>query len=178
MNNILSSVKATRTDTFLEYQTENIYHNLQHIIENATGLDPNLSYKILQIDWQPLLLGLQHHEKTKSWLWQDQASAIVKYALFLYLAQMYPHHQLVPTTEIDEVWHLHLLNTEKYLSDCEYLLGYYLHHKPFFGLYNNFEKRQLQIHRDATINLFITHFHLNPLLIKNINVLQGACVKP
>lgn len=32
--------------------------------------------------------------------------------------------------DIDELWHNHILNTEKYHEDCETLFGFYFHHVP------------------------------------------------
>lgn len=40
----------------------------------------------------------------------------------------------VPTKEIDIVWHHHILDTQKYMEDCERLFGRYVHHFPYSGL--------------------------------------------
>lgn len=32
--------------------------------------------------------------------------------------------------DVDEIWHTHILNTTRYIADCEEYFGYYLHHTP------------------------------------------------
>lgn len=38
--------------------------------------------------------------------------------------------RLAPTTDVDEVWHTHIIFTQQYHTDCESYFGYYLHHVP------------------------------------------------
>lgn len=52
------------------------------------------------------------------------------YKNFLYLFKLYPQEPLVPTREIDEFWHNHILYTKNYHRDCLQIFGYYLHHSP------------------------------------------------
>ena len=35
---------------------------------------------------------------------------------------------IVPTKEIDEVWHNHILHTQRYTQDCQAIAGQYIHH--------------------------------------------------
>ena len=49
--------------------------------------------------------------------------------MFLTLIYLYPNRRIVPTWEIDQVWHQHILaNTCKYEQDCQFLFGQMLHH--------------------------------------------------
>ncbi len=41
---------------------------------------------------------------------------------------------VVPTKEVDEFWHAHILDTAKYASDCQSCFGFFLHHFPYLGL--------------------------------------------
>lgn len=52
------------------------------------------------------------------------------YKNFLWLHKLYPQVSLVPTKEIDECWHNHILYTRNYARDCEQLFGHYFHHLP------------------------------------------------
>jgi hypothetical protein len=52
------------------------------------------------------------------------------YKNFLYLQKKSWPFALVPTREIDEVWHNHILYTKKYFHDCLQVFGHYLHHDP------------------------------------------------
>lgn len=68
--------------------------------------------------------------RVHGWTIEQAVSAILNYLLFLYLTHLYPHVLLVPTAEIDAVWHCHILHTQKYQEDCQFLFGYYLDHQP------------------------------------------------
>lgn len=65
------------------------------------------------------------------WSAEDAAIAIELYKRFLWLILKYgEEHMIVPTKEIDEVWHNHILHTEKYFKDCEAIANHYIHHRP------------------------------------------------
>ncbi len=40
----------------------------------------------------------------------------------------------VPNVAIDRFWHCHILDTEKYIADCEAIFGHYLHHRQYMGM--------------------------------------------
>ncbi len=64
------------------------------------------------------------------WTEPQLEMAILRYKMFLYIKYHYSHLKLVPTKEIDEVWHAHILvDTERYIQDCQNLYGYILHHR-------------------------------------------------
>jgi len=50
------------------------------------------------------------------------------YKKFLYLSLLYPDKMLVPTKDLDEYWHHHILDTQKYYSDCMNMFGAIFHH--------------------------------------------------
>lgn len=52
------------------------------------------------------------------------------YKNFLFLHKKHPDSVLVPTREIDEFWHNHILYTQQYFHDCTQIFGHYLHHTP------------------------------------------------
>jgi hypothetical protein len=62
------------------------------------------------------------------------------YRVFLFLCLNHPQQVIVPIREVDEFWHLHILDTENYHSDCQKIFGYYLHHFPYAGLDKNSDK--------------------------------------
>jgi len=37
---------------------------------------------------------------------------------------------LVPTRDIDKVWHQHILHTREYARDCDRVFGAFVHHAP------------------------------------------------
>lgn len=56
--------------------------------------------------------------------------AVECYRAFLKLHVFYPNKTFVPTRDIDECWHHHVLFTKKYMDDCQSIFGKYLHHAP------------------------------------------------
>ena len=57
--------------------------------------------------------------------------------------------EIIPTQEVDEFWHTHILDTKKYAEDCEKFLGRFLHHFPYLGLrgiedYNEWREKIIQ----------------------------------
>lgn len=56
-----------------------------------------------------------------------------QYRNYLKLQKKYGQKIPMPPSQcIDEVWHLHILDTRKYRKDCEKTLGYYLEHDPYY----------------------------------------------
>ncbi len=65
--------------------------------------------------------------------WNDARveAAIQGYREFLYEAALSdPGKSVRPTLDVDEVWHLHILDTMRYGSDCNRLFGRFIHHVP------------------------------------------------
>ena len=61
------------------------------------------------------------------------ARVISEYRRFLYLA-IVAGHQVSPSDDVDQAWHLHLLYTESYWNRlCRDVLGVPLHHHPTTG---------------------------------------------
>lgn len=58
------------------------------------------------------------------------ARAEMLYRQFLQLHKKHPDAKLIPSRLVDVVWHEHLLDSQKYIADCEALFGNYLHHNP------------------------------------------------
>jgi hypothetical protein len=82
------------------------------------------------LDLQPVARKLMSSSDGDRWTEQQLEMAILRYKMFLYIKYHYSDLQLVPTKEIDEVWHAHILvDTKRYLQDCENLFGYVLHHR-------------------------------------------------
>ena len=87
-----------------------------------------------QIDLKKIIIKLLSE---KSLLGDDQEfieEVALMYRAFLFLCKNYPNEVIVPTREVDEFWHLHILDTRAYQKDCQKIFGYYLHHYPYAGL--------------------------------------------
>jgi len=74
--------------------------------------------------------------KTKHWKKSDVLKICALYRNFLFLKKKYDQQEekLSPSLEIDEFWHNHVLDTKKYMHDCDQIFGRYLHHYPYLGM--------------------------------------------
>lgn len=74
---------------------------------------------------------------------------------------------LVPNRLIDEFWHMHILDTEKYFIDCKAIFGDYMHHYPYFGIQGEGDAATWKIQSarsdDIWMRLFGAHLH-TPIL--------------
>lgn len=68
--------------------------------------------------------------KKHRWSPADAKEGIRKYKNFLTLRALHPELKIVPTYGIDQIWHEHILHTEKYVEDCNRMFGEYFHHHP------------------------------------------------
>ncbi len=86
--------------------------------------------KLNSLNLQSVANKLISSEYGHAWTIQQTNIAINRYKMFLYLQFIFPDMELVPTKEIDEVWHAHILvDTSVYIKDCQNLFGYILHHR-------------------------------------------------
>jgi hypothetical protein len=60
-------------------------------------------------------------------------ASLQRYEKFLHLAGMYPEERLVPTVDIDMLWHLHMLHPKAYAEDCQRMFGRILDHDGDVG---------------------------------------------
>lgn len=64
------------------------------------------------------------------WTLSDAEHCCQLYKNFILLQKIHINEHLVPTREIDEFWHNHILYTQQYIRDCMKIFGRYLHHAP------------------------------------------------
>lgn len=70
------------------------------------------------------------HYPLPRWVKDDAEKCCQLYKNFLLLHKKHEGESLVPTREIDEFWHNHILYTKQYFADCKAIFGHYLHHHP------------------------------------------------
>lgn len=91
----------------------------------------SLNQKTAQIQNLDLEYLAQRLITKEQWLESNAQEAVRRYKNFLTLILKYPDLRSVPTEDIDEVWHAHILHTRNYIADCEAIFGRYIHHSPF-----------------------------------------------
>lgn len=112
---------------------------------------------------------------SKGWTAQKTQMAINRYKLFLCLKSFYPAAILVPTQEIDAVWHTHIeVNLLKYTQDCDFLFGYLLNHCSAIEQEQNQETHQIYEQAFSTTKaLFEEFFGLS--ILDNTSLHAAAC---
>src|SRR3954469_11154637 len=83
---------------------------------------------IQTLDLEPIKFKASHPQGDKRWSVEYTDRLAAEYKKFLTLLVKYPQETIAPTNEVDEFWHLHILDTRKYAEDCEAVFGYFLHH--------------------------------------------------
>ena len=73
---------------------------------------------------------LTDSKKGCGWTLEQALRGIERYKTFLFISFLYPQLLLVPTPEIDRVWHVHILHTRQYGNDCQRVFGRFIHHEP------------------------------------------------
>jgi len=92
-------------------------------------------------------------------LWDEERveRALREYQQFLALMYWNPETVLVPSEDIDEVWHTHVLSTARYQADCETIFGAFQHHFPTFDEPEEVQEEQMQ-GQEETLKLFEENF--------------------
>jgi hypothetical protein len=69
--------------------------------------------------------------------WDDAtiARAEHEYREYLAAALAIPDRMVPPSRTADEIWHAHILDTQKYADDCKKVFGGFLHHVPNYKPY-------------------------------------------
>ncbi|HBL59877.1 MAG TPA: hypothetical protein DDZ80_15785, partial [Cyanobacteria bacterium UBA8803] len=93
-------------------------------------LDLTCLEKLKALNLSAIAAYLMNPQNGCGWTRQQALHAIQSYKTFLFVSYLYPQIVLVPTQEIDRVWHAHILHTRQYRQDGEMLFGYFIDHEP------------------------------------------------
>ncbi len=89
--------------------------------------------RVARVDLSRINRKLQYDDP-ECWTDERLAAAEETYRRFLALNLLYPQETLAVNRVLDDYWHAHILDTEKYARDCDAIFGKMLHHYPYFGL--------------------------------------------
>ena len=95
-------------------------------------------------DFGPIAYKLMNPEDGKGLTLEEATRGIEEYRKFLILQHFYRDRGIVPTREMDKVWHVHILDTVKYREDCQRLFGEMLDHFPYLGLRGDSDRQLLE----------------------------------
>ena len=93
-----------------------------------------------EIDLEPIAFKLQMEH---GWSLNRINHATKQYRLWLKMVAYHPEESIIPNKEVDEVWHMHILDTRKYAEDCDRIFGRFLHHFPYFGMRGEKDRQDL-----------------------------------
>ena len=112
--------------------------------------------------------------KTKKWARKDVEKIAKLYRHFLFLNKKYRECNLPipPSEEIDEFWHNHILDTKKYMLDCDKIFGYYLHHYPYLGIDGKTNEEEADNLFEKTQELHLKEFGDYICTIRNARIKQ------
>lgn len=127
----------------------------------------NLIQKLAAIDLGPIAYKLMYPEEGSGWSYEQTRKALIRYLMFLFLVYLYPNAHIVPTKDIDLVWHTHILDTSKYAADCQLLFGKFIHHFPYFGVRGEADKQNWETAFAQTQKLFEQHFGADAVAVAN-----------
>ncbi len=129
------------------------------------------------LDLEPIKYLLIKGEAGPGWSAEKAEMLETWYRRFLYLVRVHPDKTLVPSKDIDTFWHTHILDSKKYMADCENLFGRYFHHFPYFGLRGEADRRNMQDAFDETDALFLETFGESPVSSGGADC-GGLCNEP
>lgn len=89
-----------------------------------------IAQEILELDLAPIayIAAVEY-----GWTLEQTDAAELKYRAFLQAILDYPEEPLAPSRDCDLFWHMHLLDTRRYWSDCMRIFGRFIHHYPYSG---------------------------------------------
>jgi len=96
----------------------------------ATSSFQELVERVSRIDFGRIKEKFINGSDGLSWSLSKYDIAEQNYRQFLVINALYLMELLVPSADVDEIWHMHILDTQAYLRDCHEALGFFLHHVP------------------------------------------------
>ncbi len=72
----------------------------------------------------------------KAWTPEQAKDAEKWYRRFLTITLKHPTEVTAPNEDVDEIWHMHVLDMKQYEEDTTRIFGHVLYHKPTFGQFD------------------------------------------
>lgn len=115
---------------------------------------------IQALDLETVKIRLMDPNVGEGWT-QDYADSVeVAYRTYLAMLVKYQDHaeEILPSKDVDEFWHTHILQTMKYADDCQTTFGQFLHHNPHIGKLTQYDLDKRVEHADVTRQLYQSEF--------------------
>lgn len=118
------------------------------------GVEP----AVAALDLSMVKMKMQDADEGKGWTPEQCDEVELEYKRYLTLNLRYPDHAIVPTKEMDQMWHYHILDTRAYHADCDEVFGEYFHHFPYFGMRSDDDEADLDSAFEETCALYRAEF--------------------
>lgn len=105
--------------------------SIKPFLPQTFRLPGRLGKKVMALDLEAIKFKLV---KEKGWSLQQADATEPHYKAYIFLLATRPEVNWVPSLAVDEMWHAHILDTQKYMADCARLFGRYIHHYPYLGM--------------------------------------------
>jgi hypothetical protein len=131
--------------------------------------------QIPTFDLSDVVEQLSHKPEYSHWTEARFQTAVQEYCKFLAMHKMYPDRMIIPGRDVDSIWHRHILNTKRYMSDCEAYFGHYLHHSPHSRIMEGSQEAN-QMWRE-TLRLYEEMFGVKPKdgWLSGMSICNGGC---
>lgn len=133
----------------------------------------DLIAKMAKVDFSPIVRYLQREDKNH-WTEGKALSELENFKAFLALCGI-AKFPVVPTRDIDEVWHACILHTEFYMRLCNLLFGKYIHHRPSDGTTEAKQRGHLQFKQTAVLFKELSGLDAYPLVKHKAGDCYGDC---
>ncbi len=105
--------------------------------------------KMAEVDFSAIVRYVQREDKNH-WTEDKALSELENFKAFFALRGV-AKFPIVPTKDIDEVWHACILHTEFYIDLCTSLHGKYVHHRPSDGMTESKTSSRINFKKTAAI---------------------------
>ena len=106
-----------------------------------------------ELDLDCIKIKLMGADEDHNWSRTRADRVELQYKRFLMMSAI-TEATVVPSKEIDEFWHQHILDTRKYAEDCDSVFGMFFHHFPYFGMRGPEDAANLQRAFEETKQLY------------------------
>lgn len=111
-----------------------------------------------EMDLEPIMVKIMDEEEGLGWSLDFTRRVAAEYIKYLTLCKENPDSAIVPSSHVDDFWHFHILDTQKYQEDCEQFMGYFLHHFPYFGMRGKDDEANLKAAWTESCDLYTKRF--------------------
>src|SRR5688572_2404291 len=126
----------------------------------TTKTEQEVIAAIQALDLEPVKLRMMDAQLGEGWTREYADSIGIAYKTYLTMLVKYPDdaEDILLSEDVDEFWHTHILQTRKYMQDCQNVFGNYLHHEPHVGEVTSADIERRTVQAEKTRQLYEREF--------------------